>query len=92
MDGNNAGGYINQAFEDLARDLLECDTIPTCKAIADDIQLMLATEVPYVLLFDTGIIEAYRSAAIEYPYTDVLSGLQYMHQGGGPLQQTVHIK
>jgi ABC-type transport system substrate-binding protein len=92
MDGNNAAGYVNHAFEDLARDLLECDTIPTCKVIADEIQLMLATEVPYVLLFDTGIIEAYHSAAIEFPYTDVLSGLQYMHQGGGPLQQSVHIK
>jgi hypothetical protein len=53
---------------------------------------MLATEVPYVLLFDTGIIEAYQSAAVELPYTDVLSGLQYMHQGGGPIQQSVHMK
>lgn len=92
MDGNNAAGYVNQAFEDLARALLECDTIASCKVIADDIQLMLATEVPYVLLFDTGIIEAYHSTAIEFPYTNVLSGLQYMHQGGGPIQQTVHIK
>jgi ABC-type transport system substrate-binding protein len=91
-DGNNAAGYVNQAFEDLARDLLECDTIATCKVIADKIQLMLATEVPYVLLFDTGIIEAYQSAAVELPYTDVLSGLQYMHQGGGPIQQSVHMK
>jgi peptide/nickel transport system substrate-binding protein len=53
---------------------------------------MLSTEVPYVVLFDTGIIEPYRSASVEYPYTQVLSGLQYMHQGGGTLQAEVNVK
>jgi len=29
------------------------------------------------VLFDTGIIEAYRSASITYPFTETLSGLQF---------------
>jgi ABC-type transport system substrate-binding protein len=91
QDGNNAGGYINPEFEELAKQLLVCEDAVTCKELSDQIQLMLATEVPYVLLFDTGIIEAYRSASIEFPYTTQLSGLQYTHQGGS-LQTSVKVK
>ena len=31
----------------------------------------------YILLFDTGILEAYRSASISFPFTETLSGLQF---------------
>jgi len=77
LDGNNAAGYINPEFDALADQLLTCDTLDSCKEIANQVQLMLATEVPYVLLFDTGIVEAYNSANIEFPYTQTLSGLQF---------------
>lgn len=92
LDGNNAGGYVNPEFEELSQAILTCDAFEACKEISDQIQILLATEVPYVLLFDTGMIEAYRSASVEYPYTEQLSGLQYTHQGGGPLQTTVRVK
>ena len=82
QDGNNAGGYVNPEFEALGRSLLECEGVQACKEIADEIQLMLSTETPYVILFDTGIIEAYRSAAVEFPWEEGLSGLQYSHQQG----------
>ena len=83
-DGNNAGGYINPEFETLGRQILECVSVEECKPISDQIQTLLATEVPYVVLFDTGIIEPYRSAALVFPYTEYLSGLQYAHQGPNP--------
>jgi len=93
IDGNNAGGYINAEFEELSAGLLTCETVDTCKEIADQIQLILSTETPYVVLFDTGILEAFRSAAVEYPYTDTLSGLQYMHQFGSfGLESQVQVK
>jgi len=94
LDGNNAGGYINPDFEKLSAGLLTCETLESCKQIADQIQLMLATETPYVVLFDTGILEAFRSAAVEYPYTEALSGLQYGHQFGflGGLESQVRVK
>jgi len=92
VDGNNAGGYINPEFESLGREILVCDSVETCKPISDNIQTLLATEVPYVVLFDTGIIEPYRSAAIDFPYTEHLSGLQYAHQGGGTLQAEVNVR
>lgn len=87
LDGNNAGGYINPVFEELAKQLLVCDEVEACKEIADEIQVLLATEVPYVLLFDSPIIEAYRSASVEFPYTESLSGLQYSHQNPGTVLQ-----
>ncbi len=93
VDGNNAGGYINPEFEELSKGMLTCDTLESCKEIGDKIQLLLATETPYVVLFDTGILEAFRSASVEYPYTKTLSGLQYMHQFGSfNLESEVQVK
>jgi peptide/nickel transport system substrate-binding protein len=91
-DGNNAGGYINPDFEAAASGLLTCDSVDACKELANKAQDILGTELPYVVLFDTGIIEAYRSASVDYPYTDALAGLQYYHQGGGGLQAEVTVK
>jgi ABC-type transport system substrate-binding protein len=92
LDGNNAGGYVNPEFETAARALLECEGIDACKEIADSLQIILGTESPYVLLFDTGIIEAYRSASVEFPWEEQLSGLQYSHQGGGAMQSYVQLR
>ena len=39
-------------------------------------QEFLADDLPYVPLFDTPLVEAYRSDRIEYPYTYSLGGLQ----------------
>ncbi|RPI84664.1 MAG: ABC transporter substrate-binding protein [Chloroflexi bacterium] len=92
-DGNNAGGYINQEFEDLAVQLLTCDSYEACKEISDQVQNKLATDLPYVLLFDTGIAEAYRNDVLSYPYTEQLSGLQFTHQSPFNTAQTeVHVK
>jgi peptide/nickel transport system substrate-binding protein len=82
IEGNNAGGYINPEFEAEAQALLSCQEFDECRAIADRIQDILATEVPYVVLFDTGIIEAFRTDTVEFPFTDQLSGLQLTHRGG----------
>jgi len=92
-DGNNAAGYTNPEFDALADQLLTCEINEQCKELADQIQLILATEVPNVLLFDTGIMEPYRPDTVWYPYTDHLSGMQYAHQGPGqPLQAEVNIR
>ncbi len=91
-DGNNAGGYTSTEFDELADQILACEEFDVCRELANQIQIKLSTEVPYVLLFDTGIIEPYRNASVELPYTDHLSGLQYAHQTGGPIQSEVNMK
>jgi ABC-type transport system substrate-binding protein len=93
QDGNNAGGYVNPEFEEVASQLTTCATLEECRPLTQQVQEILATEVPYVVLFDTGIIEAYRSASIEYPYTEALAGLQYYHQqSSSGLQAQVRVR
>jgi len=90
-DGNNAGGYVNPEYDALAVQLLTCENHQACKEISNQAQVILATETPYVLLFDTGIVEAYRSDSVVYPYTEVLGGLTGEH-GGGVMQNLVVLK
>jgi peptide/nickel transport system substrate-binding protein len=92
VDGNNAGGYISPEFEELSANMLTCTTQEQCLEVANSIQLLLSTETPYVVLFDTGILEPYAPANIDFPYTEHLSGLQYVHQTGGPMQSYVTIR
>jgi len=35
--------------------------------------------VPYLTLFTAPIVEAYRSAEIQFPYTEVLDGIQNLN-------------
>ena len=39
-------------------------------------QAFLAEDLPYVVLFDTPIVETYRSERIDFPYTETWGGLQ----------------
>jgi hypothetical protein len=41
-----------------------------------EMERILADEKPYILLFDTGILEFYRQANVAYPFTETLYGLQ----------------
>jgi peptide/nickel transport system substrate-binding protein len=75
----NSGGYSNPEFDAKAAEINTCTTVESCQQIAADLQKTLSNELPYVILFETGIIEAYRSDVLEYPYTDTLSGLQYIN-------------
>jgi len=75
---DNAGGYSNPEFDKLADQIFECETNADCQKIAFRLQEILATELPYIVLFDTGIVETYRQV-LKYPYTETLSGLQYVN-------------
>jgi ABC-type transport system substrate-binding protein len=75
---NNSGGYSNAEFDKLADGIKTCMTYDECKQVAANVQALLSEDLPYVLLFETGITEAYRSDAIEFPYTQALGGLQFV--------------
>ena len=78
LDGNNAGGYIDAEFDELSDQLNSCDTFEACHDIANKIQVKVSKELPWIVLFDTGVLEVY-SANVEYPYTTAMSGLQYVN-------------
>jgi ABC-type transport system substrate-binding protein len=75
---NNSGGYSNPEFDKLADGIKTCLTYDDCKKVAADVQKLLSEDLPYVLLFETGITEAYRNDSIEFPYTSALGGLQFV--------------
>lgn len=60
----------------------------TARKMAFKLQEILADELPYIVLFDTPLIEAYRSDRLAYPYTKTLSGIQY----NGGMTSTVRLK
>ena len=76
LEGHNAGGYNNPEFDRLADQLLAETDLETARQQVFEMQAFLADDLPYVPLFDTPLVEAYRSDRIEYPYTESLGGLQ----------------
>ncbi len=81
LGGFNAEGYSNPEFDKLSDDFIKESDLGKAKEQAMRLQEMLADELPYIVLFDTPIIEAYRSDRVEYPFTKVLSGLQRYNGG-----------
>lgn len=76
--GNNAPGFHSDAYDALVVQFLAAQSEEEAYDIMWQMEEILATEKPYVLLFDTGILEFYRQANVHYPFTDSLSGLQFL--------------
>ena len=76
LEGYNPGGYDNPEFDQLADQLLAETDLEAARIQVFEMQEFLAEELPYVVLFDTPIVETYRSARIEFPFTESWGGLQ----------------
>jgi ABC-type transport system substrate-binding protein len=76
-DGNNNTGFNDPEFNALVEEFNAAKTFEEAYDIMWQMEEILFTQKPYILLFDTGIIEAYRSATIQYPFTNTLSGIQF---------------
>ena len=76
LEGHNPGGYSNPEFDQLADQLLAETDLEAAKRQVFEMQAFLAEDLPYVVLFDTPIIETYQSDRIEFPYTESWGGLQ----------------
>ena len=78
-DGNNNTGFNDPAFNDLADQYNAATSESDAYDIMWQMEDILFEKKPYILLFDTGIFEAYRSTSIDYPFTDSLSGIQFLN-------------
>lgn len=77
LRGQNAMGYSNPEYDRLVEQFLqESDDMERARTFAFGLQDFLARDLPYVVLFDTPIVEAYRSDRVRYPSTAGLGGLQ----------------
>lgn len=74
---NNAGGYSNPNFDAKCNEFLAETDIQEARQDAYTLQAILANDLPYVTLFSSPMLEAYRSDRIVFPYTTTLDGLQY---------------
>lgn len=74
----NTPGYMNPKFDELADEFLAATDIEKARELAYKLQEMLAEDLPYVVLFTAPIYEAYRADEVQFPYTDVLDGIQNM--------------
>lgn len=77
LGGFNAQGYNDPEFDRLAEAFLAAPDLETARELAFQLQVKLAEDVPYVVLFDTPIVEAFRGDRLQFPYTRTLGGLQY---------------
>jgi ABC-type transport system substrate-binding protein len=76
--GDNAPGYNNPEFDALSDAYNQAQTEEEAYDLMWQMEEILAQDKPYVLLFDTGILEFYRQANVNFPFTDTLSGLQFI--------------
>jgi ABC-type transport system substrate-binding protein len=73
--GFNTPGYSNPEFDALAEQFNTAKTLEEARDIIFAADAILAEDLPYVVLFTTPIIEAYRNT-IEFPFTTTLDGIQ----------------
>lgn len=76
-NGDNATGYNSPEFNALVEQFNQALTTEDAYDIMWQMEDVFFQDKPFILLFDTGIIEAYRSASVNFPFTDTLSGLQF---------------
>jgi ABC-type transport system substrate-binding protein len=77
-EGDNAPGFANAEFDALVEQFNAALTEEEAYDIMWQMEEILAAELPYILLFDTGILEFYRQANVNFPFTQTLSGLQFL--------------
>ena len=57
----------------------------TAKAAVQEMDRIIVEEAPYIVLFQTPILEAYRTTLV-FPFTDTLDGLQNLSGLPGDIQ------
>ena len=76
-DGNNNTGYDNQEFNNLVQQFNQTQSTEEAYEVLWQMEQNLAENLPYITLFDTGILEFYNNR-VTYPFTETLSGLQFL--------------
>jgi ABC-type transport system substrate-binding protein len=77
LRGQNSMGYSNPEYDALVEKFLsEANDMNRAREFAFELQEYLGRDLPYVVLFDTPLVEAYRSDRLRYPSTEGLGGLQ----------------
>ncbi|MDP8957724.1 MAG: ABC transporter substrate-binding protein, partial [Actinomycetota bacterium] len=84
--GNNNMGYNSEEFDQVANQLLAAQEQEEAADLVWEAERIIAQDLPYIVLFDTGILEFYRNESLDYPFTETLSGLQFLNAVPGLVQ------
>jgi peptide/nickel transport system substrate-binding protein len=77
-DGSDNIGYVSPNLREQCTAFYSEADMEKARQIAFDMQVTLATELPYITLFTNPIYDAV-SSSITYPYTQVFDGLQGLY-------------
>ncbi len=81
LDGGlNASGYSSADFDALADEWESAETLQAAREAVLAMEELLAQDLPYVVLFRTPVVEAYRNTVV-FPVTRVLGGVQGFPNG-----------
>jgi len=74
---NNTAGYASPDYDALADEFVaEADDLDRAQELAHRLQERLALDLPWLPLFETPIIEGYRSDRLRFPTIRSLNGIQ----------------
>ena len=71
----NTTNYANEDFEAGCDAFYDATDPEMAQGLIFELQEILATDLPYIYLFTTPIVDAYRNDTMAFPYTEVLGGL-----------------
>ncbi len=77
-DGSDNISYVSPKLNQQCNAFYSETDMEKAKQIAYDLQVTLATELPYITLFTNPVYDAY-AKTINYPYTSVFDGLQGLY-------------
>ncbi len=81
--GFNTPGYDNPEFDKVADEFVDQTNMDKAREYAFKAEEILNKDVPYVVLFTSPMLEAYRTDKIEFAYTKALDGIQSGYSGYG---------
>lgn len=72
-------GYENDRLLSLCDQFTGTSDLDVAQELGYEMQEILATEMPYLFLFDTPVQDAYNISNIAFPYTEVLGGIENLY-------------
>jgi ABC-type oligopeptide transport system substrate-binding subunit len=76
--GDNNTQYSNEEYDAASATFDAAQTVEEAYTAMWEMERLIARDKPHVPLFDTGILEFYNNTVV-YPYTETLSGLQFIN-------------
>lgn len=77
--GFNCNSFSDPVFDQIIEEFMKAQDLTSARELLFAAQERLAETLPYIVLFSTPIYDAYRKDKIQFPYTDLLDGIQGLY-------------